>query len=135
MTSPAKSQAGAGRVLTLVTNESDRHSAHDWARVTTKQLVDLDYETSAPRLAAGQRLRARMFEELYQGFQHVVSERALQSDFAVDAIARHTAERTLDQGRGSPWEEQFADPQTRTSLALVIWRNIHDAAALTARTE
>lgn len=112
-------------LVTIATNDARVHSPADWARGTAKQLVSVD-ETIAPeRLKAAFRLRGLMADTLHEGFSAIVLG---MSENALDTLGNDTCERTLAHAVGTPWEQHFADPQTRTAMALCIWRNIHDAA-------
>lgn len=132
MSLATKSGASAGHLVTITTNDARVHSAADWARGTAKQLVAIDPKTTPERLQASFKLRGAIASALHEGFSEV---NAKMPCAVLDSLAREVADKVFDCAKGSPWEAHFADPQTRTSMALVIWRNIHDAAFHAASRE
>lgn len=115
----------AGHVVTITTNGANVHSAADWARGTSKQLVAVDTGVAPERLKAAFRLRGKVFEALHECFSEIQPG---MPEALLDQVAREASDAVFATAAGTPWEEHFADPQTRTAMALCIWRNIHDAA-------
>ena len=115
----------------MITDGANNHSADKWAEATALRIVDIAAHVAGEQRASAVKLQAALIDILVRYHSIVqISEKSMLTadanhcDTAID-IGTHfsvdnVAGELIAAAAGTPWEVDFADPDMRVQLVVLL---------------